>query len=623
MAAETNDFDVVIVGGGTAGLVLASRLSDDPVLQVLILEAGQDLPQLPEQLVQAVLTPAASSKLYKTPVDWDLKTIPQANLGGREISFPQGKMLGGSSGLNGLSFTASAKSVVDGWAELGNPGWEWPAFSQSLAKTYTVAKTTLSSTKPSGNSQGPLKVAYAEDYTGGWPRVWADTIESLGFPGAQDTLTGQAAGGLAIPDTVDPATGMRSYAANAYLPPDVRGRANLTVLTGVEVTRVLLERSGGGGGNGDAVATGVEFTDPATGTTKTATARREVIVSAGALGSPRILELSGIGDARRLGTDKAIVDVPGVGENLQNHPMITVPLEVTEAAPPTKDAFLRAAIRQDMEVLGGAMKEYMEHRTGPLASSGVTSAAQLPLPGLDTPEGREELEGLLGSTGAAAAGGSPFAVAHERFVRSILSSPSEASGYYIFGPAYGAFSPDGTGAPPPLDGSEDSYVTVVLVLAHPLSRGSVHVVAGAGAGRELAIDPGYLSHPLDMEVMARHVRFVEQGLAATEPLAKWVKPDGKRAVGAPGAGALKDLEVVKKFIKDRAVGAHHFTGSCSMLPRDMGGVVDPQLRVYGTANLRVCDASVIPLTPRANPQATVYGVAEHAAALIKGSLFSR
>ncbi|KUI68203.1 L-sorbose 1-dehydrogenase [Cytospora mali] len=619
MASETNDFDVVIVGGGTAALVVASRLSEEPGLQVLILEAGLDLPQLPEQLMQAVLTPAANSQLYKTPVDWDLKTVPQANLGGREIGFPQGKMLGGSSGLNGLSFTASAKAVVDGWADLGNPGWEWPAFSQSLAKTYTVAKSTISSTKPSDSTQGPLKVAYADDYTGGWPKVWADTIESFGFPGAQDTLTGQAAGGLAIPDTVDPAVGMRSYAANAYLSPDVRGRANLTVLTGVEVTKILLNKSSSGG-NGDAVATGVEFTDPTTGATKTATARREVIISAGAFGSPRILELSGIGDAQRLGTDNVVVDLPGVGENLQNHPMTAVSFEVTDAAPPTKDAFLRAAIRQDMEVLGGAMREYIEHRTGPFASSGVTSAAQLPLPGLDTPEGKKELEDMLSKTGASG-GGSSFAVAHEKFVQSILSSPSEASGYYILGPAYGAFNPDGTRALPPLDGSEDNYITVVFVLAHPLSRGSVHVVSD-GANKKLAIDPGYLSHPLDLEVMARHVRFIEQGLAATEPLAKLLKPDGKRAVGAPGAGDLKDLEVVKKFIKDQAIGAHHFTGSCSMLPREMGGVVDPQLRVYGTANLRVCDASVIPLTPRANPQATVYGVAEHASTLIKGSLFS-
>ncbi|ROV89601.1 hypothetical protein VPNG_10139 [Cytospora leucostoma] len=124
-------------------------------------------------------------------------------------------------------------------------------------------------------------------------------------------------------------------------------------------------------------------------------------------------------------------------------------------------------------------------------------------------------------------------------------------------------------------------------------------------------------------MMTRHVRFIEQELVATEPLAQWLKPDGKRAAGAPEAGALKDLDVVKKFINDRAVGAHHFTGSCSMLPRELGGVVDPKLRVYGTANLRVVYASVIPLTPCANPQATVYGCAEHASTIIKESLFSR
>ncbi|KFA71233.1 hypothetical protein S40288_03871, partial [Stachybotrys chartarum IBT 40288] len=278
--------------------------------------------------------------------------------------------------------------------------------------------------------------------------------------------------------------------------------------------------------------------------------------------------------------------------------MKTVSFEVAGDAPHTKDAFLRATLRQDVQVLGGPMKEYMEHRTGIFASSGVTSAAQLSLPGLGTFRESKELEGLL-ATGSRPNGA--FAVAHEKIVHNILLSRSEASGYYIFGPAYAALNPDGTSALPPVNGSEDSCITVVLMLAH----------------QTLAIDLGYLNHPLDLEVMARHLQFLERDLAATEPLAKFLKPNGKRALGTPKAGALKGLEEAKKFIKGQVVGAHHFTGTCSMLPHEMGGIVDSSLRIYGTMNLRVCDASVIPLVPPANPQATVYGVAEHAAKLIK------
>lgn len=306
------------------------------------------------------------------------------NLGGRVLSVPQGKMLGGSSGINGLSFTSSTKAVVDGWAELGNPGWEWSSFAKSMAKAYTVAKSPSTAT----NNEGPLRVAYAEDYTSGWPKVWAETFETLGFPGTRDTLNDddQVAGALMIPDTVDPALGIRSYAANTYLPPEVRGRANLTIRTGVEVTKVLFNRESD---DAKVVATGVDIVDLASpGATSTVLARREVILTSGVFHSPKILELSGIGDAERLGKESVAADIPGVGENLQNHPLITVSFEVEsgDKAPPTKDAFIRAAIRQDEKVLGAAMMEYMQHRTGAFPSSGVTSAAQMPLPGLANEE---------------------------------------------------------------------------------------------------------------------------------------------------------------------------------------------------------------------------------------------
>jgi choline dehydrogenase-like flavoprotein len=354
----------------------------------------------------------------------------KAGLGGREIYIPQGKMLGGSSGMNGLTFTASSKAVVDGWEQLGNPGWDWDAFSKSLEKTYTVASAASASQThlPPSGSEGPLKVASADTSGNEWPKIWSKTLETLGFPGAQDTLSSQGVGGLVVPDSIDPVTAQRSFSANAYLAP-ARGRANLTVITGVEVHKVLLEKGMNLTGDSDAVATGVQYSDRE-GRVKTTGARREVILSAGALGSAGLLEQSGIGAAgrlTRLGIN-VVVDNPGVGENLQNHPMTSVTIQVGEAAPPTMDAL----VRQEPEALGAAMQAYAR-QAGPFASSGVVSAAQLPLPGIDTPQGRGEMDALLNvSKTSGFAPQALFHAKHEAFVRSVLSSPSEASGYVSF-----------------------------------------------------------------------------------------------------------------------------------------------------------------------------------------------
>ncbi|KAI1779315.1 GMC oxidoreductase-domain-containing protein [Hypoxylon cercidicola] len=259
------------------------------------------------------------------------------------------------------------------------------------------------------------------------------------------------------------------------------------------------------------------------------------------------------------------------------------------------------------------MQDYGTKRTGPLSTSNLIKMAQLPLPEFHTEDGRKELDQLLSALDPASdAHRSPqttsaFAAAHETFVRSILTDPSEAVGNYIFGSAYAPFD-----APSPTYRAPGKHVSVAIELSHPLSRGSVHITSAApekaGTNEGVSVDCRYLSHPLDLEVLARQVRFTEDIISRAEPLTRHLKPYNKR---------FTDLEAAKDYVRRTADGAYHYTGTCSMMPRAMGGVVDNRLRVYGCSNLRVCDASVVPLEPTANPQAVVYAIAELGASFIK------
>ncbi|KAL7944153.1 alcohol oxidase [Trichoderma barbatum] len=592
-------YDYIIVGGGLAGLVLAARLTEDSSKRVLVLEAGEDL------TADARLSvPAMWPTLLNTDADWKFKTVPQAGFNNREILFPQGKLLGGSSAINGLSFTPSSKANVDAWAKLGNPGWDWTSFSKSLAKSYTL---TSSAAGTAGS--GPLQLSFPNDTDNSWPKIWQQTLGSLGFHQSGPSYTQQSCGPVTVADSIHPATKTRSYAGNAYLEP-ARSRDNLTIVAGAAVSKIVFAK------DGDAVtAEGVQYVKD--GETQTATGK-EVILTAGTINSPKILELSGVGDSKllaKLGID-VVIDNPNVGENLQNHPMCGLSFEALDDA-----KTIDGLSRQDPAALQAAMAAYAQ-QLGPFASSGTNNAAQLPFPGIQSTEGKAEVEALIEKyiTSAEKGTNAAFDEAQAEFVRSVLTSPEEASGYYISFSGFASFNPDGTMAPPPA--GAEKYFSIALLLTHPLSRGSVHIKSSSPTSTDLVIDPQYFSHPLDIEVLARHLRFVES-LASVEPLASHLKAGGKRNPAAPSAGAFSaesGLEQAKEYLRRTAVGAHHFTGTCSMMPRNLGGVVDAQLRVYGCPNLRVADASIIPLTPRANPQATVYGVAEHAATIIKGEL---
>ncbi|KAK3997846.1 L-sorbose 1-dehydrogenase [Cladorrhinum sp. PSN332] len=591
-------YDIVIIGGGTAGLVLASRLSEDANLSVAVIESGPDRLTDPK-----VLTPAQWPLLSNSPLDWAFPTVAQEGLGGKLLTVPQGRLLGGSSGINSFLFTPTSKSNVDAWAGLGNNGWDYDSFADAVRKAYTFHSA-------SGGVQGsgPIQLAAqgSSEPEGAWTKAWIDALELLGFP-RQDPFSGHVCGTFPNPESIFPDTKQRCFSENAYLQP-ARNRTNLSVLTETTVLRILLNRTD----PKHILAEGVQVLAK-DGTTRTLKARKEVILSAGTINSPRILELSGIGNAAHLaslGIDVA-VDNPNVGENLQNHVFTGVVFEVRDEAA-TLDPFFRA----EPQALAAAGAAFAQNLTGPITSSSILASAQLPFPGIRTRESQEDLKHLLkkclnckteyGESGA-------FDAAHEAYVKKVLEDPNGASANYVIGPAYTEFeSADESFRAP------GNHFTIAVMLSHPLSRGSVHLTSGdaknANSSAGVAVDPRYLTHPLDLEILARHIRFAEQEIGRSEPLAKFFKPRAPR---------FETLDKAKEYVKRTAKGSHHYTGTCPMMPRKLGGVVDEKLRVYGVANLRVVDASVVPIEPRANTQAVVYGIAEMGVKIIREHLSSK
>ncbi|KAI1483570.1 putative GMC oxidoreductase [Daldinia eschscholtzii] len=597
-------FDVVIVGGGTAGLALAARLSEDPGLQILVLEAGEDLTEDPR-----VNTPFLGSSLVHSSADWQFRTVPQVGLGNRETIVPRGRLLGGCSALDSFLFTAPSKHNVNTWADLGNSGWDWLSFSDSLRRTYTLVKA---SKEIEGN--GPLELSFPEDTE--WLRVWKETLANLGYPTSLDSLSGELYGAYLSAITVDAAAKQRSYSGNAYLQ-RARSRQNLAVYTETLVEKVIFDESK------PLRAIGVRYSQE--GLVKVATARREVVLSAGAINSPKILELSGVGDSqllKLLGID-VVIDNKHVGENLQNHPTVGMCFEVVDQEGfETMDGILRG----EAPAFAAAQADY-EKQIGFGTRGNLEVAAQLPVPGVETPEGKQEIEKLLDNKRRGKEGlgttTQAFASAHEKFVRSVLTSSTEPSATYLTIPGYATYAEDGSLAGPPP--GHEKYYSAAITLSYPLSRGSVHITSSSPSSSSPssspsssshAIDPAYFSHPLDLEILARHLHFLQTTLISTPPFSKQIVPNGKRSPAAPGP----TLDDARRYVRDWATGSHDFVGSCAMMPRELGGVVDNRLRVYGCEGLRVVDASIFPVAVGTSPVASVYALAEHAARIMKADL---
>ncbi|OCL06523.1 GMC oxidoreductase [Glonium stellatum] len=556
---SAREYDYVIIGGGTAGLVLASRLTEDPAINVAIIEAGEKNFDDPQINIPGLMNTLYGDKKY----DWDFHTTPQKYLNNRVLAWPRGRILGGSSAINFLMHTHASRLDLDNWEALGNPGWNFESLQLYYHKSETynapsseTAKALQTSTiDPSlHGSKGPIQTSFPEG-SGPVDHAWGPTCANIGLGVKQDPRHGATLGGYSLLTEMD-RNARRSHAASAYYVP-IAGRSNLIVLTNAHANRICFSSSGT-----SATATGVDYS----------------ILELSGIGSREILEKYGV---------NFIVENLNVGENLQaslDHLLVPFSYEAAEGIP-------TAEMIQEPGVLEWALREWKEKGAGPLAT-GVTGtgfmpgiAKQLQLQKeLLLNEGEADIQFNYGATGTSPSAGNDI---------SKLFAHTDPGG----------------------------YVTIVAVITHALSRGSIHIQS-IDPKVPPTIDPRYLSHPVDLNLMTDGLLFTHR-LATTKPLADILKdnPLGQGKIIQPGykipsAEGLTERSAADT-VKASSASSFHPVGTCSMLPKDDGGVVDPNLKVYGVENLRIVDASIFPLNVRGNIASLVYAVAERAADLIK------
>ena len=522
-------FDYIVIGGGSAGCVLAGRLSEDPACRVLLLEAGG------EDDAAAIHTPALYGALQDSPCDWGDRTVPQTHMHGRRIFMPQGRVLGGSSAINYLIYIRGNRGDYDGWARAGNAGWSY----DEVLPYFIKAEDNLSLLDRYHGRGGPLKVSSHPPGNPLVERYFAAAREAgIAFNPDFNGVTQEGCGPL----QATMAHGARCSAATAYLHP-ARTRSNLIVLSHAFATRLLFDGYR---------ATGVEYLR--FGRMERAEAACEVILSAGALRSPQLLMLSGIGPKaalERLGIAVRL-DLPGVGQNLQDHLHTRVRCAITQ---PWTYAALSA------EQKAAALAEYEIRRSGPLASNFLEAGAFLK----SAPY--EEYPGL------------------QMFFLATLP------------PDY-----------PEAGASGRHGITFTAYINRPLSRGEVTLTSADPLDRPV-IDPKYLSDPDDLRCAVAGVRWnlrILQGKAFDDIRGEEV---------APGQTARSDADL-EAFVRRTASTTWHPAGTCKM-GLDALAVVDPGLRVRGMDGLRVVDASIMPGIVSGNTNAPTIMIAEKAADLIR------
>ncbi|PFH48754.1 GMC oxidoreductase [Amanita thiersii Skay4041] len=591
-------YDIIFAGGGAAACVTAGRLAAaDPSLKILIIEAGPHIRDVPDHVQPALYF----RNLARAADTFSLHlSQPSQSLGGRGVVVPSGRCLGGGSGINFIMYTRAAASDYDDWeAKYKNPGWGSKDLIPLLKKAETYEPGG-----PTHGSNGPIHVSFRPDRINvGEQFLEVASKYDKERTSAKDSNDFETCNVYAPwAQYVHPVTGRRSDTAHHYIYNQIDGNPNLVVLTRKKVVKVLFE------GN---QAVGVEYIDDIQGRSKQtvtpsiAKASRLVVVSAGAFGSPAILERSGIGNPEILKKYDIlqIVDLPGVGENYMDHNRLFLPYFVSDDADTLDTIF-----REGQSAIQSLVDEWTKTGKGLLTHNSIDA-------GIKMRPNAEDLRVI----------GPEF---EQRWNEYFANTPDKPVMWIGALGAYAGTNPD---AP------RRKMVTMGYYSEYPVSVGHAHITSATDLYSQLNFHAGFLDNPVDLGILRwaykksreyirrmkmyrgeyseEHPQFSKGSKAGTGPA------EGPVDINAPDiVYSAEDDKIIDDFTRRNVETTWHSIGTCAMKPREKMGVVDPRLNVYGTKGLKVADCSITPSNVGANTYNTALAIGEKAAMIIAEDL---